>query len=171
MSDEFLIQMDASGTIVLPEELRADFPAGATFSVQRANDTIVLTRQIPQERTLVLETPLSEQITLPAEVMHRPGIRHMLSYMAMCETRYGITSDEFHQRYTNGTLTRDGYLAYWATCYQTLHTPHLATDTAWLDALDAIAETAHTIDFGDSLPAVQEAIETPELDLLHTGLL
>jgi len=139
--------------------------------VQRDDDTIVLKLQVPDERTRVPETTLSEQITLPAELMDRPGIRHILNYLAACERHYGLTSDEFYQRYTSGEFVRDGYLAYWATCYQNLHTPGLATDAAWLDALDAIAETANTIDFGDTLPVVQEAIEAPELDPLHTGLL
>jgi len=170
MDDEFLVQMDASGTLVLPEELRADLPAGATFSVQRADGNIVLKLHVPDERIPRPETTLSE-LTLPAEIVRRPGIRHMLNYMATCETRYDLTSDEFYQRYTSGELARDGYLAYWATCYRTLRAPDLAADAAWLDALDAIAETANTIHFGDSLPAVREAIEAPELDPLHTGLL
>jgi hypothetical protein len=171
MDDDFLVQMDASGKIVLPKQLRTGLPAETTFSVQRADDTIVLKLHVPDERTSVPETTLSEQITLPAELMDRSGIRHILNYLAACERHYGLTSDEFYQRYTSGELVRDGYLAYWATCYQTLHTPGLATDAAWLDALDAIAETANTIDFGDTLPVVQEAIEALELDPLHTGLL
>lgn len=171
MASEYLIQMDASGALVLPEELRADLPAGATFSVKRGDGTIVLRLHVPAEPTPPPESALVEQITLPAETIVRPGIQHMLKYMATCEKRYGLTSDEFYQRYTDGELARDGYLAYWATCYQTLHAPGLATDAAWLDALDAIAETANTIDFGDSLPAVREALEAPELDPLHTGLL
>jgi hypothetical protein len=171
MGNEFLVQMDASGTIVLPEELRTDLPAGAMFSVQRTDGTIVLKPHVPGERTRLPETTLLEQITLPAEIVRRPGIQHMLSYMATCEVHHGLASDEFYQRYMSGELVRDGDLAYWATCYQTLHAPGLATDAAWLDALDAIAETANTIDFGDSLPAVREVIEAPELDPLHTGLL
>jgi len=117
------------------------------------------------------DTSHLEQITLPAEITDHPGIRLMLSYMAECEARYAMSSDAFYQRYMSGELARDGYLDYWATCYQTLRSPDLATDAAWLDALDAIAETANTIDFGDNLPAIQEAIEAPELSALHTGLL
>lgn len=171
MDDQFLVRMDAFGAIVLPEELRADLPAGATFSVRRADGTIVLKPHVPDEHVPLPQPMLPEQTTLPAEIAGRPGIQHMLNYMAECEARYGLASDEFYQRYTSGKLVRDGYLAYWATCYQTLHTPALATDAAWLDALDAIAETANTVDFGDSLPFVQEAIEALELDPLHTGLL
>lgn len=171
MSDDFLIQMDASGALVLPEELRTDLPAGTTFSARRVDGAIVLEPQVPDEHPHLYETTLSRQATLPAGIVGRLGIQHMLNYMAACETRYSLTSNAFYQRYTSGELARDGYLAYWATCYQTLHTPGLAIDSAWLDALDAIAETANTIDFGDSVPAVQEAIAAPELDLLNAGLL
>lgn len=171
MSKEFLVQMDDSGTIVLPKGLRADWPAGTTFRAQRTDDTIVLKPRMSGERLHPPEAARLKQVSLPAEILSRPGIQHMLNYIAACEARYDMTSDEFYQRYIDGELARDGYLAYWATCYQTLHAPDLATDAAWLDALDAIAETANTIDFGHSLPAIREAIEAPELDPLHTSLL
>ncbi len=162
MTNEFLVQMDNIGNITLPPDLWRGFPSRTQFRAQRTTSAIVLKLETPAE---------SKSVTLPMEIAQRPGIQSMVNYLATCETRYGLSSAEFYQRYSQGKLPRDGYLAYWATCYQTLNTPTLAADPIWLDALDAIAETANTVYFGDSATAIQEIIDAPELGLLQLDLL
>jgi hypothetical protein len=51
MRETAIVELDKSGSVVLPEEIRHDLPAGTHFLVRRQDHNIILVALLPQPFT------------------------------------------------------------------------------------------------------------------------